>query len=149
MSKWDGKQDGFGKGIWDYHNGSAGVELGERDDGHICPTGGPGVYFREYGDWPQVEKDAITLARGRVLDIGCGAGRVSLYLQSKGLRVVGIDNSPLAAKVSRQRGATSIKVMSITEISRDLGDAAPARVRRWIVRGRWGLRDIARRFRQE
>jgi len=116
-----GKQDGFGKGIWDYHRGQADIELGQRDDGLITPTGGPAVYFREYADWPSIEKQAIKLAHGRVLDVGCGAGRVCLHLQSKGLDVVGVDNSPLAVKTCRQRGVKSVKLRSLTQITRDMG----------------------------
>ena len=36
-------------------------------------------------NWHLTEKKAIKYARGRVLDIGCGAGRHALYLQDKGL----------------------------------------------------------------
>ena len=32
-------------------------------------------------------------ARGRVLDLGCGTGRVSRYLRSRGIPVVGLDRS--------------------------------------------------------
>ena len=63
MSKLTGKQDGFGRGIWDYHNGHADVELGERDDGLITATSGPKVYFNEYADWSSIEKEAIKLVR--------------------------------------------------------------------------------------
>jgi SAM-dependent methyltransferase len=51
-----------------------------------------------------------------VLDIGCGAGRHSLYLQKKGLDVLGIDKSPLAVKVCRLRGVKKAKVMPIEDI---------------------------------
>ena len=59
--------------------------------------------------------------RGRVLDIGCGAGRHCLYFQSKGLDVVGVDVSPLAVDVCKQRGVKDARVLSITEITRSLG----------------------------
>ena len=36
----------------------------------------------------------MRMVRGRVLDIGCGAGRFALYLQGKGLDVTGIDLAP-------------------------------------------------------
>ena len=53
-----------------------------------------------------------------MLDIGCGAGRHSLYLQNaKGLDVLGIDVSPLAIKVCRLRGLKKARVMSISELS--------------------------------
>jgi SAM-dependent methyltransferase len=53
---------------------------------------------------------------GRVLDIGCGAGRHSLYLQKNGFDVVGIDNSPLAIKVCKLRGLKKAKEMSINNL---------------------------------
>src|SRR5262249_10650303 len=51
-----------------------------------------------------------------VLDIGCGAGRVALYLQDRGHRVLAIDNSPLAIKVAKLRGVKQARVLSISEI---------------------------------
>ena len=52
----------------------------------------------------------MRFVRGRVLDLGCGAGRVSLHLQSRGLEVVGVDVSPLAVEVARKRGAVDARV---------------------------------------
>jgi SAM-dependent methyltransferase len=57
----------------------------------------------------------MQLVKGRVLDIGCGAGRTSLYLQEKGFYVLGIDISPLA-KVCKLRGLRSSKLMPIETI---------------------------------
>jgi 2-polyprenyl-3-methyl-5-hydroxy-6-metoxy-1,4-benzoquinol methylase len=51
------------------------------------------------------------------LDIGCGAGRHSLYLQKRGFDVLGIDSSPLAIKVCKLRGLKQAKVMSIEELN--------------------------------
>ncbi len=96
-------------------------EIVERDDGYIETDGGPAAYFMEYRKWPPEERKAMRYARGRVLDIGCGAGRHSLYLQRKGLDVTGIDNSPLATKVCKQRGLKHAGVMSISQISPGLG----------------------------
>ena len=47
----------------------------------------------------------MRFVRGRVLDLGCGAGRVGLHLQSRGHEVVGIDVSPLAVEIARRRGS--------------------------------------------
>jgi len=58
-------------------------EIIERDDGFIISSGGASTYFAEFKDWPKIQKQAIKLAKGKILDIGAGAGRVSLYLQKK------------------------------------------------------------------
>jgi len=59
----------------------------------------------------------MEFVKGRVLDIGCGAGRHSLYLQKKGFDVLGIDSSPLAIKVCKLRGLEKAKVMAIEDIN--------------------------------
>jgi cyclopropane fatty-acyl-phospholipid synthase-like methyltransferase len=58
---------------------------------------------------------------GRVLDIGCGAGRHSLYLQQQGFDVLGVDMSPLAIEVCQRRGLKQAQVRSITQVSPKLG----------------------------
>jgi hypothetical protein len=61
----------------------------EQDDGFISVSNGPGIYFAEFDDWHPAEQEAMNFAFGRVIDIGCGAGRHALYLQDKGLDVLG------------------------------------------------------------
>jgi len=58
---------------------------------------------------------------GRVLDVGCGAGRVGLELQHRSHEVVGIDLSPLAVEVSRRRGVRDVRELPITRVNRELG----------------------------
>lgn len=114
-------QDAFGHAIYDYFKGKGGFEIVERDDGFFDVSGGPTVYFREYEDWPLHQKKAMEYVIGQVLDIGCGAGRHSLYLQEKGFDVLGIDVSPLAIEVCKLRGLKKTRTMSITQISSKLG----------------------------
>jgi SAM-dependent methyltransferase len=121
MSTWTKQQDAFGQEIDDYFHGRGGFEIIERDDGYVDLSSGPSVYFAEYKDWPPHQKQAIRLARGRVLDVGCGAGRVALYLQSKGLDVTGTDNSPLAIQVCKVRGVKKAKVLPITQVNAKMG----------------------------
>jgi SAM-dependent methyltransferase len=115
-------QDGFGREIYDYFRNAGGFEIVERDDGYIALSGGPRAYFSEYKDWPAHQRQAMKYARGRVLDIGCGAGRHSLHLQRKGLDVTGIDLSPLAVKVCKQRGLKQAYVLPIARIHPRLGE---------------------------
>ena len=109
--------DAFGSEVMDAFRGEDEVfEIVERDDGFIDASPAKDRYFTEYKDWSEIEKKGIALARGRVLDVGCGAGRHSTYLQKKGFDVTGIDVSPLAIKVCQLRGLKKTKVLSIDDI---------------------------------
>ena len=111
-------KDAYGQEVWFAFKGKESYEVVERDDGFVGLSGGAKDYFAEFKNWPNWQKQAIRFAKGRVLDIGCGAGRVSLYLQKKKLDVIGIDNSPLVIKVCKKRGLKKAKVMSIEEIEK-------------------------------
>ena len=114
-------EDAFGHEIYDYHKGIGGSEIIERDDDYFDVSGGPNPYFSEYENWPTHQQQAMEHVRGRVLDIGCGAGRHSLYLQEQGFEVVSVDNSPLAIEVCRSKGLRNAQVLSITQITSRLG----------------------------
>jgi SAM-dependent methyltransferase len=114
-------EDAFGRELLDYMNGQNRCEIIERDDGYLDVNADLSVYFEPFEDWPAHHRRAIRYAKGRVLDIGCGAGRHAIYLQRKGLDVTGIDVSPLAVKVSRMRGLRDARVMSVTNISPRMG----------------------------
>ncbi|MFQ5758429.1 MAG: class I SAM-dependent methyltransferase [Candidatus Bathyarchaeia archaeon] len=110
------EEDAYGQEVWAYYQGREVSEIVERDDGYFRASGGAKIYFSEYEDWNPIEKRAMGYVKGRVLDIGCGAGRHSLHLQKKGFDVVGIDISLLAIKVCKLRGLKKAKVMSIEEV---------------------------------
>ena len=98
-------QDAYGHLLSDYHNGRKNVEVVEREDGFIDVSRlGPFNYFAEYKDWAEHQQLAIAHATGRVLDIGCGAGRHCLYLQENGHDVLGTDISSLAIQTCQNRG---------------------------------------------
>jgi SAM-dependent methyltransferase len=116
------REDAYGRLILDHLEGSSAVEVVEREDGFIDAGGyGPAAYFAPSRRWPKVERAAMRLARGRVLDVGCGAGRVALELQERGHEVVGIDVSPLALEVARRRGAKDVRELPVTRVGASLG----------------------------
>ena len=105
-------QDAFGHLLTDLSAGRRVIEVVERDDGFVF-TGNPAYYLAPFRNWWPQERRAMRFVRGRVLDLGCGAGRVSLELQRRGLEVVGVDVSPLAVEVARKRGAADARVGTV------------------------------------
>jgi SAM-dependent methyltransferase len=110
------QQDPYGRMFWDHLHGKSGEGIIERDDGFV-DVDRPAPYFTE----PRRQRAAMRYVRGRVLDVGCGAGRCCLYLQKRGHQVVGIDISPLAIETCRQRGVKDARVLPFTQVSRALG----------------------------
>ena len=114
------KNDAFGNAFLDYLKGIRSNIIVERDDGYI-DAGGIETYLTAFRYWSKDLKNAMKYVRGKVLDIGCGAGRHALYLQKKGFDVLGIDISPLAVKVCKKRGLKKARVMGINKVSKRLG----------------------------
>ena len=115
------REDAFGRMLLDHLEGRHAAEVIERSDGYVDVPGGPKAYFEPFRRWLAVERKAMRFVRGRVLDVGVGAGRVALHLQERGHEVVGIDNSPLTVEVARRRGVKDARVMPFAEIGPKLG----------------------------
>ncbi len=107
------EEDAYGQELWAHYNNARSYEIIERDDGYFDVSSGAPAYFSTYEKWPPQEQAAMKFAHGRVLDVGCGAGRHSLYLQGVGLNVLGIDISPLAIQVCKLRGLWQAEVIPI------------------------------------
>ena len=107
-------EDAYGEQLFaQYQDQKPTAEIIERDDHHIDLGSEAGLYFTEYENWSPVEQQAIAFAKGKVLDVGCGAGRHSLYLQKKGFDVTGIDSSPGAIEVCRLRGLKKAEILPV------------------------------------
>jgi SAM-dependent methyltransferase len=112
-------QDAYGKQLLaQYNHQTPLAEIIERDDNYIDTGSNAGLYFTEYEQWSPLERRAIEFAAGRILDVGCGAGRHALYLQQKGFNVTGIDNSPGAIKVCKLRGLKKALVRPIEDVDK-------------------------------
>ena len=114
----DLNKDAYGQEVWAFFLKKESYEVVERDDGFIGLSGGARAYFAAFKDWPKIENQGINLAKGNILDIGCGAGRVSLYLQGNGYNTTSIDNSPLAIRVCKKRGVKNALVVPIEKINK-------------------------------
>jgi len=77
----------------------------------------PIVYmFRDFNEMPKLERLALKLAKGKILDVGCGAGSHTLYLKEKGFEVLPIDISENAIKTCHLRGIENAKILNILDL---------------------------------
>lgn len=88
--------DLFGKAILDYQTNNTPQDLitetsiSEEDAMSVA------YLFRSFDKMPKLEQLALQLAKGKILDVGCGAGSHSLYLQNTlNLDVTAIDISKM------------------------------------------------------
>jgi len=102
--------DPFGKALMTYLDGGTAVHQIERDDGNV-DSSETEWYFTPYEKWSKVEKEVAGYAKGRVLEVGCGGGRISKHLESIGHEVIGIDISKLALEAARKHGASDCRLM--------------------------------------
>ena len=72
--------------------------------------------FRNFNEMPIIEQKALQICKGKILDVGCGAGSHSLYLQQKKFNVTAIDISQNAIKACKLRGVNNAKVQNILDL---------------------------------
>ncbi|MCK0134485.1 class I SAM-dependent methyltransferase [Arenibacter sp. S6351L] len=97
-------KDILGKALLDYQSGNYSEDIktySSLDEEDIIPIP---YLFRDFKKMPYLEQKALKLCKGNILDIGCGAGSHSLYLQKKGLTVTALDQSPGAIETCKLRG---------------------------------------------
>jgi SAM-dependent methyltransferase len=109
--------DLFGQAILDFQTNNdpedliTDTSISEADEMSVA------YLFRDYNAMPILEQTALNLSFGKVLDVGCGAGSHSLYLEKhKKLTVVPIDISEKAIQACHLRGLTSAKVRDILDL---------------------------------
>lgn len=100
--------DPIGQAIYDYFQTGKNHLLKINTNYTEGETLKPAYFFREFGQMPPIERKALEMCRGRILDIGAGAGCHSLYLQQQGLEVTALEKSELAAEVLRKRGIRQV-----------------------------------------
>ena len=99
----------MGRAIADYHATGKAARLRVFspmfDEDEIPVT----TLFRTLDEMPAIEREALQVAAGAILDVGAGAGCHSLALQAMEKRVTAIDISPLAVETMRQRGVKDVR----------------------------------------
>jgi SAM-dependent methyltransferase len=98
----------LGSSFIDYLNGDTSATIVEHSDSgerHEAPVS---IFFRDPARWP-LDRKAIELCRGRVLDLGAGTGSHSLALEARGFAVCAIDSSLACVEVMRRRGVKDVR----------------------------------------
>ena len=97
-------KDIFGQALFDYFKGEGKHKLWINNTYGLKEEMPLDVYFRTEDEMPDLELIALNNCRGKVLDIGAGAGSHALILQELGLAVTALDISELAVTIMLQRG---------------------------------------------
>jgi SAM-dependent methyltransferase len=107
-------KDLFGKAMLDFQTNNSPEDLitettiSEADEMSVA------YLFRSFNEMPKLEQKALELAKGKILDVGCGAGSHSLYLQDqKKLDVTSIDISEKAIETCKLRGVNDARVQDV------------------------------------
>lgn len=110
-------KDLFGQAILDYQLGRhtedirTETTISEED---FLPVS---YLFRSFDQMPELEQMALQMARGEVLEVGCGAGSHGLYLQNqRNLDVFSVDISPKAVEACQLRGLKNVSVADVMNI---------------------------------
>lgn len=115
-------KDLFGQAILDYQTNNSPENLitetniSEEDEMDVS------YLFRSFSEMPKIEQKALQLAKGKILDVGCGAGSHALYLKEKGLDVTAIDISEKAIEACKLRGIKNTKACDVLGFSEEKFD---------------------------
>lgn len=112
-------KDLFGQAILDYQTQNTPEDLVTETNISEADEMSVAYLFRTYQEMPKIEKKALQLAKGKTLDVGCGAGSHSLHLQDKGFEVTAIDISPNAIKACQLRGVKDPRVQHLLELDNE------------------------------
>ena len=113
--------DVYGQAIIDYFMGEESTiitysSLGDKDEIPVAHL------FRSYEKMPEIEKVALDITKGQVLDLGCGAGSHSLILQEKDHVVKSIDLSEGAIQICKKRGLKNAVAMNLWDLKSEKFD---------------------------
>lgn len=113
MSDSKATSDVYGLALYDYYRYGKADELklhtsyGEIE---VMPVD---WFFRDEGDFPELERIALGMAQGATLDIGAGAGSHAVFLYDKGVAIHTLDTSDYCVKIMRERGLPNVLHQSV------------------------------------
>lgn len=115
-------KDLFGKAILDFQTNNSPEDLVTETNISEADEMSVDYLFRSFNEMPKIEKKALQLTKGKVLDVGCGAGSHALHLQEKGFKVTAIDISANAIKACELRGLKNALVKNLLDLENESFD---------------------------
>lgn len=100
--------DVFGSALEAYFNGEKDARLTVESDDVETDQWPLAEFFHSWEQMGDIERRALTLARGRILDVGAGSGCHTLWLQSHGADAEALDVSDGAVRVMTAGGVKSV-----------------------------------------
>ena len=100
--------DPMGRAVYDFHFHSINQPIIVHSDDFDDDSIETAYLFRTYKQMPALEKKAMSLCKGTILDIGACAGAHSVYLQEKGFDVTALETSPLCCEVLKSRNINKV-----------------------------------------
>ncbi|MCA8830838.1 class I SAM-dependent methyltransferase [Hymenobacter pini] len=114
--------DALGQALLAYQRGHLSATLAVHSsvaDEEVLPAS---YFFRSLWEMPELERTALEECRGRVLDLGAGAGCHALELQQRGFSVKAVDISPGAVEVMQERGVKEVACHDIFDAALAQGE---------------------------
>jgi len=107
----------LGAALLDFHHGDAAVEIVVVSDLWENESTPVAAYYRPDDQiLPALEREALELCRGRVLDLGAGAGRHAIELQRAGHDIVAVDPLPEAVEIMKDRGIADVRMGDLSAV---------------------------------
>lgn len=116
------QHDVLGAALQDYLQGEQGAVVTVHSDLTDPEELAAAQFFREFKAMPELEQEALNLCRGKVADLGAGAGSHALVLQQRNLAVTAYDISPGACQVMQSRGVGKVVQADINDLGSEQYD---------------------------
>lgn len=99
----------LGQALWDYHRGDETTPLIVECDRAPDEEMKRSQFFLPFAEMTELDRMALELARGPVLDVGAGAGRHSIALQERGVQATALEADSDCASLCRDRGVEHVE----------------------------------------
>ncbi len=108
--------DALGRAAMDFYKGDKNARITVKsknfDDDYIEAS----HLFRKLYQLPDLEKKAVQLCRGKILDVGAGVGCHSIILHKEGYDVYPIDTSLFCVEIMQERGLKNANCINFFEL---------------------------------